>query len=448
MPHDLIDLDVPLGDRLGDRIEFLPFAAAAMAGDRTARPNDGIDAAPAAGLAAEAAVAASFAGQGGAARTVDLARGFWAEAPRVLPLGDSNTLGLSNMLPPARLEGYRAALWSRLAADGLAIDYVGSRANGPASLPDLDHQGVSGIRATTVVGQARSLAATHRPDVVLLMLGTNDALNEANAAATVPGELLAIMRGIDAVRPDAAILVAPLPPIDPDAPGFVKRDDADAIRGRLNAKLPGLAADAREAGIDARFVAMPALGKGDLYDGVHLTKAGHAKIAAAWHRALDDGLARGAFGAQGATEGVRDVEGSERGDMLRGDAGANRLIGRGGADRIEGMGGADALNGGAGADVFVYARPAHGGDRIAGFAAVDVIEIDAAGFGGGLDPGDQPILRSGATPRAKGSAGQFLYDRDDGRLSWDRDGAGPAKAAPIATLTGAPALGADDFLIV
>ena len=59
--------------------------------------------------------------------------------------------------------------------------------------------GGSGIRATMVVGQATRHAATHRPDVVLLMLGTNDALNEANAAATVPNELLSIMRSFDAV---------------------------------------------------------------------------------------------------------------------------------------------------------------------------------------------------------------------------------------------------------
>ena len=32
-------------------------------------------------------------------KTVDVAKEFWADAPRVLPLGDSNTLGLSNAVP-------------------------------------------------------------------------------------------------------------------------------------------------------------------------------------------------------------------------------------------------------------------------------------------------------------------------------------------------------------
>ena len=327
------------------------------------------------------------------------------------------------------LESYRRALWSEATADRFWIDYVGAKSNGPASLPDRNHQGVSGIRATQVVGQAQALATSHRPDVVLLMLGTNDALNEANAASTVPGELLSIMRSIDGVRPDATILVAPLPPIDPDAPGFAKRADADDIRAAVNAKLPALVAQAQAQGIDARFVPMPALGKGDLYDGVHLTKAGHAKIAAAWYGALDDGLASGDFGgARNPAAGVRDVTGSEAGDYLRGDAAANRLQGRGGADRIEGAGGADVLTGGAAADTFVWARPSEGGDRITDFRAEDFLEISAAGFGGGLTAGGSVILRSAGTPRVQGGQGQFLYDCDDGRLSWDPDGTGAAPA--------------------
>ncbi len=127
------------------------------------------------------------------------------------------------------------------------------------------------------------------------MLGTNDALNEADAASTVRGELLSIMRSIDAVQPDATILLAPLPPIDPTAPGYRKRADADEIRAAINAQLPELAQAAQAEGIDVRLVPMPGLGKGDLFDGVHPTAAGHAKIAAALYEALQAGLASGDF---------------------------------------------------------------------------------------------------------------------------------------------------------
>lgn len=391
----------------------------------------------------------SFAGQTDRAKTVDLASGFWSDAPRVLPLGDSNTLGLSNVLASAQYEGYRRELWALAAEDRFWFDYVGGRANGPASLLDRNHQGVSGIRATTVVGQAGDLATTHRPDVVLLMLGTNDALNEADAANTVPGELLAIMRSIDAVQPDVTILLAPLPPIDPTAAGYVRRADADQIRAAVNARLPDLAQAAQGEGLDVRLVPMPDLDKGDLFDGVHPTAAGHAKIAAAFYGALEEGLANGNFdGPRTSTADVRDLTGSERGDFLGGDGAGNRIIGRGGSDRIEGRAGADVLTGGAAADVFVFRTPAEGRDRITDFASADFIEISAAGFGGGLVSDGAVILRGGGAPAPQGGAGQFLYDSDDGRLFWDADGTGSAPRALIATLTGAPALSAGDFLIL
>ena len=69
-------------------------------------------------------------------------------------------------------------LWKLAEKDNLWSDYVGSRSSGPRTLPDRDHQGVPGIRSTEVVGLSTQLATTYRPDVVLLMLGTNDALNE------------------------------------------------------------------------------------------------------------------------------------------------------------------------------------------------------------------------------------------------------------------------------
>ncbi len=390
----------------------------------------------------------SFAG-GTRAMSVDLARGHAAEAPRVLPLGDSNTLGLSNRLPPEAFEGWRGALRGRILEGRHWIDYVGGRSNGGADLQDHDHQGVSGIRATTVLGQAAGIGRAHRPDLVLLMLGTNDALNEGDAAATVPGEILAIMRAIEAASPGAAFLIAALPPIDPEAAGFSKRADADAIRAAINARLPEVAAAARAEGIEARFVPVPDLAEADLYDGIHPTAAGHDKIAAAFARAMAAGLAEGDWGGpRASTKGVRDVAGSEAGDFLRGDRRWNRLDGGGGDDRLEGGPGRDTLTGGEGADVFVWKKPGHGRDRIRDFSPEDRLEFSAAGFGGDLVPGVAPILRAGEDPAPRGHAGQFLYDEERGRLAWDADGAGPAEARLIARLRGAPELGADDFLIV
>jgi hypothetical protein len=54
----------------------------------------------------------SFANQADRAKVVDLANGFWVNAARVLPLGDSNTHGLGSLsLPMDQWEGYRLDLW-------------------------------------------------------------------------------------------------------------------------------------------------------------------------------------------------------------------------------------------------------------------------------------------------------------------------------------------------
>ena len=177
------------------------------------------------------------------------------------------------------------------------------------------------------------------------------------------------MKSIDEVAPDVTILLAQTPPIDPSAPGYKYRVDADEHREELNARLPGLIADARALGIDARYVPMPGLTTGDLFDGIHPSPGGYAKIAGYWYGALKDGLAVGEFGGpRHSTAGIRDIDGSDLGDFLRGDGAANKIFGRKGADRIEGGAGADVLTGGAAADVFVFRRPADGADRITDFA--------------------------------------------------------------------------------
>ena len=396
----------------------------------------------------------SFANQTDRAKVVDLGEGHWANAARVLPLGDSNTHGWSS-LPQDQWEGYRLDLWNLAAHDNLWFDYVGSRVSGPKALPDRDHQGVSGITSSEVVGLSTQIANTHQPDVVLLMLGTNDALRESNAADTVPGELLQIMQNIAAAKPGVTILLAPLPPIDPAQTFFLP--NADTIRAEINAQLQSVVAQANASGITAVFVPMSNLTTGDLTDGIHLTDAGHAKIAAAWYGALLANISTvsGTFGGQTTSiSGIVDVHGSELGDGLRGNAAANAIDGRGGADRIEGAGGADQLTGGSGNDTFVYKAPSEGGDTITDFISIlanaltsDTLSISASGFGGGLAQGAVVNLVQSSVPVAAGSNGQLLFDTDDGRLLWDGDGAGTSAPVLVAQLLGVTSVSANDFLI-
>src|SRR3954463_13582637 len=189
---------------------------------------------------------------------------------------------------------------------------------------------------------------------------------ESNAASTVPGEILKIMQNIAGAQPGATILLAALPPIDPGAypAQTTSFPNADVIRADINSQLPNIVAQAKASGISAAFVPMPDLTKHDLTDAVHFTDAGYAKVGAAWQGALLANLstANGTFGGQRTTiSGIADVQGTELGDWLRGNATVNAINGRGGADRIEGAGGADLLTGGAGADTLVYTAATAGG---------------------------------------------------------------------------------------
>ncbi|WP_395672346.1 beta strand repeat-containing protein [Inquilinus sp.] len=102
--------------------------------------------------------------------------------------------------------------------------------------------------------------------------------------------------------------------------------------------------------------------------------------------------ASGGDAAGDTLTGIEQLMGSEFGDTLTGDAGANALWGQGGDDVLTGGGGGDTLKGGAGVDRFVYlaAGDSAGGlatqDKIGDFAAgdrIDVSAIDVNGAGPG-----------------------------------------------------------------
>ena len=138
-------------------------------------------------------------------------------------------------------------------------------------------------------------------------------------------------------------------------------------------------------------------------------------------------------------------------DAIDGGEGDDALSGGVGDDALNGGIGADALRGGLGSDRFIFDKARVGVDRIEDFdAGEDHIVIDASGFGGGLRAGDLAGNRlvQSATPSATQNFGQFLYDRDDGRLYFDENGTGAGGVTLFAQLDGAPSIGASDFILL
>ena len=84
---------------------------------------------------------------------------------------------------------------------------------------------------------------------------------------------------------------------------------------------------------------------------------------------LGEGTGEGGHAEGDVIVDVENVLGSGYGDVLGGDAGANRLSGGGGNDRLSGRGGDDVLEGGAGAD------------RLSGGAGVDTVSYSGSDRG-------------------------------------------------------------------
>jgi lysophospholipase L1-like esterase len=196
---------------------------------------------------------------------------------RIMPLGDSLTHGYN--VPGA----YRTELEGRLLADGISFDFVGSHRNGPAELADKDHQGVVGATINTLLGSFRTWLDNHPADVILLMIGTNDVKLSDPAArnpAAVAERLRHLLVELTSYAPSVNVIVSTIPP---------QRGEPGASGARdYNSLVPGVVHQVAANGGNVRFIDGAAnLTTADLYDSVHLTADGFAKLAAAWYTGLE-----------------------------------------------------------------------------------------------------------------------------------------------------------------
>ena len=99
-----------------------------------------------------------------------------ASAARIMPLGDSITQWICGPLKPsdrcadtAGFGGYRQPLGKALHNKGVAFDFVGFQYDCGS------HAGISGHTCKEIGEEIAANAGAHKPDVVLLMCGTNGA---------------------------------------------------------------------------------------------------------------------------------------------------------------------------------------------------------------------------------------------------------------------------------
>ncbi|MDB9529518.1 GDSL-type esterase/lipase family protein [Oscillatoria sp. CS-180] len=355
---------------------------------------------------------------------------------KVMPLGDSNTEGWDegrgrsrDPLYSAAHEGYREDLWDDLEALGVKADFVGSLSNGPTTLEDKDHEGHAGAPIGFIRSNITTYLSNGSPDIVLLMIGTN---NGGSPGETIANELNDLINDILSNGSfSGTLMVSTVPPIVPAGRFPDRVANIEDYNSRVQGVVQSFNSD--------RVVFVNAGGQLTLDDmadisvdgGLHPNQTGYAKIADAWYDAILDNLvaSRSAINAQ-------DVAGSAFADALLGDSRANVL---------EGREGDDSLTGGGGSDEFVYRSLEDGFDTINDFGADDIIKVVDASFEGDLSAGFDFVIGSAAN--TGNSKPAFFYDNGTGILSYDPVGNAGSSAAPLLQLKNAPALVGNQIVV-
>lgn len=189
-----------------------------------------------------------------------------------MALGDSITDGYH--IPG----GYRTDLWYRLTKRGYPIRFVGSLSNGPEILSQKQHEGHSGWTIDQIRRQIEGWLAQSQPDIILLTIGTNDAIRSRRIEGAVD-RLNYLIDEIFTQLPQVDLLVASLPPIG-----------EPVINERVlyyNHQMKELVSRKQSEHQHLHFVEIHYIfDLDDLPDGVHPNREGFRKMAIVWDTAL------------------------------------------------------------------------------------------------------------------------------------------------------------------
>ena len=212
-----------------------------------------------------------------------------APAPCViLPFGDSITDGFGT---PG---GYRIDLFRRTLTDAKRITFVGSAQNGPTMVDNVafprNHEGHSGYTIDTDTSGHTGIsplvptAIGFNPNIVLLMIGTNDINGNVNVGQA-PTRLGNLIDAMFTRRQDMLVVVAQI------VPG--RQDSLNARIMTYNAAIPNLVATRAAAGRHIVAVDMYGAFTRDanykttlLADDLHPTPAGYLRMSDTWYAAI------------------------------------------------------------------------------------------------------------------------------------------------------------------
>ncbi|MCK9995419.1 MAG: putative Ig domain-containing protein [Candidatus Krumholzibacteria bacterium] len=204
---------------------------------------------------------------------------------RIMPLGDSITY--DNHTADTRPEGerisYRYPLWQLLTNAGASFEFVGGVNAGYDIIPDpqdAHNEGWPGWTDTQIADNIYNWLVANPADIILLHIGTN-ALNASSA------DVENILNEIDRYETDSGL------PVHVLLARIINRSSYSLTTTQFNNNVEAMAmarvGDAitmvdMEDGADINYAY--ASSGGDMYDNLHPTDDGYAKMAYAWYVAL------------------------------------------------------------------------------------------------------------------------------------------------------------------
>lgn len=210
---------------------------------------------------------------------------------KILPFGDSITFGL---LAPdyttSKEGGYRIELFTRAVDAKQNITFTGSQTSGPTTVDGKpfpqNNEGHSGWTIDPISGSPGGIstlvpspAFDTVPNIVLLMIGTNDCTKIS--AQTMFTDLGKLIDNIFTAAPNILLAVAKLPPL---ASG---QSTIDSYNKMIDT-LPQV-----KAGKHLIVVDQSTLTSSDLGDGVHPNEGGYKKMGDNWYEAIKSYLPAG-----------------------------------------------------------------------------------------------------------------------------------------------------------
>jgi lysophospholipase L1-like esterase len=211
---------------------------------------------------------------------------------KIMPVGDSITEGKYTV------GGYRQPLYDLLKSNGYQVSFVGKEDNGePANdtgfskgMQSPNHEGYGSARIGMLLGGGttekhtalpiKTSLANNAPDVVLVMLGTNDIFG-ITATDKMKATMEKLVSSIFEANPNITVVVASICPI-----GKVPERNADV--DAYNAVLPDIVAKEKGHNHKIEFADVhAAVTLADLSgDKVHPSATGYKKMAAVWYSVL------------------------------------------------------------------------------------------------------------------------------------------------------------------